>query len=126
MLLFSGILIISLFPQGLAGQKFYPDDPIAEDRDNLDIPPVEEVWISDYYDFIEEICTTGKIKVDRIIKKFIIPKELKSEFLINLKAMNITASSLFPGVDGLGKSVKQFVDYDSKLRENLIRKLLEF
>jgi len=53
MLLLSGILIISLFPQGLAGQKFYPDDPIAEDADNLDIPPVEEVWISDYYDFME-------------------------------------------------------------------------
>ena len=39
--------------------------------------------------------------------KIEIPKELKFEFLSRLKIMNITAESLFPGLDGLGKSIRE-------------------
>jgi hypothetical protein len=41
--------------------------------------------------------------------RIVIPKEVKREFLRRLQTMNITASALFPGVDGLGKSVKEFI-----------------
>jgi predicted enzyme related to lactoylglutathione lyase len=41
--------------------------------------------------------------------RIVIPKEVKREFLRRLQMMNITASNLFPGVDGLGKSVKEFI-----------------
>jgi hypothetical protein len=40
--------------------------------------------------------------------KIVIPKEVKREFLRRLQTMNITASALFPGIDGLGRSVREF------------------
>ncbi len=42
----------------------------------------------------------------RVIK---IPHKKKPEFLLRLRTMNITGASLFPGVDGLGKSMKEIV-----------------
>lgn len=39
--------------------------------------------------------------------KLEIPFELKFEFLERLKLMNISAGSLFPGLDGLGRSIKE-------------------
>lgn len=39
--------------------------------------------------------------------KWTIPKEAKPEFLFELNAMNITAATLFPGEDGLGRSVAE-------------------
>ena len=39
--------------------------------------------------------------------KIKIPKELKFEFLARLRKMNITAESLFPGLDGIGKSISE-------------------
>ena len=41
--------------------------------------------------------------------KLIIPAELKIEFLRNLHLMNVSANSLFPGIDGLGKSINEYV-----------------
>lgn len=41
--------------------------------------------------------------------KIIIPQEQKPEFLRRLQVMNISANSLYPGIDGLGRSVKEFV-----------------
>jgi len=41
--------------------------------------------------------------------QLIIPSELKKQFTKRLRSMNISASSLFPGPDGLGKSIKEFV-----------------
>jgi hypothetical protein len=38
-------------------------------------------------------------------QKMVIPKEQKPEFLDQLRRMNVTANSLFPGVDGLGRSL---------------------
>jgi len=39
--------------------------------------------------------------------KLEIPSELKLEFLARLKVMNITPESLFPGLDGLGRTIKE-------------------
>jgi hypothetical protein len=41
--------------------------------------------------------------------KVIIPARLKLEFLAKLRAMNITAMSLFPGIDGIGKDAAEVV-----------------
>ena len=40
-----------------------------------------------------------------VIRKIIIPKEVRSFFLKHLITMNITAESLFPGIDGFAKSL---------------------
>ncbi|MEP7342510.1 MAG: FRG domain-containing protein, partial [Acidobacteriota bacterium] len=45
--------------------------------------------------------------------RIVIPKEVKREFLRRLQMMNITANALFPGVDGLGKSVKEFIQVEA-------------
>ena len=41
------------------------------------------------------------------LKKIIIPHRIKPDFLAELRRMNITAAALFPGVDGLGKSIAE-------------------
>jgi len=43
-----------------------------------------------------------------IEEKIIIPKELKERILIHLYSMNINAKTLFPGLDGLGKSMAEY------------------
>jgi hypothetical protein len=51
--------------------------------------------------------------IDRIgprhTRKLVIPHERKHEFLLRLREMNITGSALFPGVDGLGRSISELV-----------------
>ena len=47
--------------------------------------------------------------VGECTRRFIIPAEAKSQFLLRLREMNITGAALFPGVDGLGQSVKELV-----------------
>lgn len=41
--------------------------------------------------------------------KFLVPASLKSEFMLHLRYMNIGAHSLFPGADGLGRSVADII-----------------
>lgn len=45
----------------------------------------------------------------RTFSKLIIPNTLKFKFLHKLRKMNITARTLFPGIDGLGRSVAELV-----------------
>ncbi|MBK7454966.1 MAG: FRG domain-containing protein [Anaerolineales bacterium] len=44
-----------------------------------------------------------------IVTKYIVKRNLKHQFLANLEMMNINASTLFPGIDGLGKSIKELI-----------------
>jgi hypothetical protein len=46
-------------------------------------------------------------EVDVTVLKMRIPAALKPEFLRRLRFMNITAESLFPGIDGLGRSLTE-------------------
>ena len=71
------------------------------------------------YSLTTELLEPHNVTIDRffqietekrsVFKKYIIKKELKEEFLYNLMTMNITAAALFPGVDGLGKSIAENV-----------------
>jgi hypothetical protein len=42
------------------------------------------------------------------LRKIIIPKNMKQEIMNELYHMNITARTLFPGIDGLGKSTSEY------------------
>lgn len=57
------------------------------------------------HDIISNACKEEPV----FLRKVIIPSDQKVEFLRKLHAMNITANSLFPGLDGLGQSVKELV-----------------
>ncbi|HMD81243.1 MAG TPA: FRG domain-containing protein [Anaerolineales bacterium] len=46
--------------------------------------------------------------------KLIIPAGMKDEFMRQLRKMNLTASSLFPGIDGFGRSVREFILLECK------------
>ncbi|HPS55763.1 MAG TPA: FRG domain-containing protein, partial [Sedimentisphaerales bacterium] len=43
--------------------------------------------------------------------KIIIPKERKKDYLARLHIANISASSLFPGLDGVGLAIKEEIDW---------------
>ncbi len=60
------------------------------------------------------INTCGRKEEDRsFFAKLIIPCNMKSMFLQKLHKMNITASSLYPGLDGLGRSIKELVSMNA-------------
>ncbi len=66
--------------------------------------------LADHGQIIAEAVKAEEAKKEiEIYGKLIIPKELKLEFLRKLRSMNITARALFPGVDGLGRSVAELV-----------------
>ena len=48
--------------------------------------------------------------------KLVVPAGLKVGFLRKLRRLNITAQALFPGVDGLGRSVTELVYVDANMR----------
>jgi hypothetical protein len=47
------------------------------------------------------------------LKQIIIPYKSKPSFLAELRRMNITAAALFPGVEGLGRSIAEFASLGS-------------
>ena len=54
---------------------------------------------------IDRTCRPSAIGVDgTIYLKLVIAAEIKTEFLKHLALMNVTAASLFPGVDGIGRA----------------------
>jgi hypothetical protein len=55
------------------------------------------------------ISTALKTGSETGLYKLIISKALKDEFLFRLRVLNITPSTLFPGLDGLGQSIKQLL-----------------
>lgn len=51
----------------------------------------------------------GEPSARELFSRLIVPANLKMPFLRKLRSMNITANSLFPGLDGLGRSVAELV-----------------
>jgi hypothetical protein len=54
-----------------------------------------------------DACDNPVADESDIMGKLIVPAHLKPEFLHRLRAMNVTATSLFPGIDGLGRSIAE-------------------
>ena len=48
------------------------------------------------------------------LTKIIIPVSVKSQFMRRLREMNVTARTLFPGVDGIGRSVAELAKITSE------------
>jgi hypothetical protein len=46
---------------------------------------------------------------ERECQKWILPKKVKSAFLHQLRVMNVAANTLFPGLDGVGRSIAEFI-----------------
>lgn len=52
--------------------------------------------------------------------KLVVPAKLKPAFLYHLRAMNVTATALFPGVDGLGRSLKELARLSAAVRDGAL------
>jgi len=63
--------------------------------------------IKSHDDIITEL--SKNVKRSSGLYKLTISSELKLDFLERLKTMNITPLSLFPGLDGLGRSIKELL-----------------
>lgn len=63
--------------------------------------------LGDHGQIIERLFLKQSSK--ELFRKLIIPQGLKRAFLKKLRSMNVTASSLFPGLDGLVRAVQEFV-----------------
>lgn len=63
--------------------------------------------MGDHEKIIDDILTGDKD--GSVHCKIIIPAKLKSEVLRKLRLMNITANSLFPGLDGIGKMIDEAI-----------------
>jgi len=57
----------------------------------------------------DDLIVEMAIKADKPsgLYKLEIPSHLKLEFLARLRQMNITSESLFPGLDGLGRTIRE-------------------
>jgi hypothetical protein len=58
-----------------------------------------------------EACRSSMLQEPKtiVILRWILPAHLKPKFSRQLRAMNVAAHSLFPGLDGLGRSVAEVV-----------------
>ena len=65
--------------------------------------------IADHMDAIADALHPINDGKSTVFMKIIIPGRLKPDFLRHLRAINVTANSLFPGIDGLGRSISEFV-----------------
>ena len=58
--------------------------------------------LMDHYEFFK--------KINSLSCEIIIPKNCKKALLLDLREMNISSKTLFPDIDGLGKSINEFCD----------------
>lgn len=63
--------------------------------------------LADHGDVIAEIFSEQEKRY--ALNKIIIPAQLKNEFLSRLRTMNVTPESLFPNLDGLGRTVRDYI-----------------
>ncbi|WP_318511741.1 FRG domain-containing protein [Photobacterium leiognathi] len=69
---------------------------------------------TNYHTFDELLDTYGD--KGKVCKKFVIPARIRLEGIERLREMNITSSSLFPGIDGFCKSLKHQVYESTRLQ----------
>ena len=69
--------------------------------------------MGDHGEMIDETFTRTDGAYDAAYTQIVIPKAKKPEILRKLELFNITSSSLFPGIDGLGRSIGELVMMES-------------
>ena len=81
--------------------------PLATDRivAQQGVFTIAEHILTDHGHRIEELAAGD----DDMFFRFVIPAHVKRLFLRRLRRMNIHAGALFPGIDGLGRSVAEIV-----------------
>ena len=74
--------------------------------------------LGDHGALIAEACEAARVTDPKTLyyEKWVIPAHLKLEFLRRLRAMNIAAHSLFPGIDGLGRSIAEVARFATSLK----------
>ena len=70
---------------------------------------------SNNYETLDKIVEVYEIDKP-IVKKLIIPAAMRLEGIKRLRNMNITAASLFPGLDGFCRSLRDQVESYSQLK----------
>jgi FRG domain-containing protein len=68
--------------------------------------------IADHADIIEKAIVENDAK--EWFRKMVIPAELKPEFLLQLHRLNVNGIALFPGIDGLGRSMKELASLQAQ------------
>ncbi len=64
--------------------------------------------LCDHEAAISDACSVAHHESgEEVYRKIVIPADLKRDVLRHLKRLNVTASSLFPGIDGLGRSLAE-------------------
>lgn len=66
----------------------------------------------------ELIAHTLGPAAERAWQKLIVPEALKREFVRRLRTMNITARTLFPGLDGVGRAIGELVRLEAGRRDD--------
>ena len=69
--------------------------------------------MGDHGAVIDEAFKRDDGAYDPAYTQIVIPKAKKLEMLRKLALFNITGSSLFPGIDGLGRSIGELVTMNS-------------
>ena len=63
--------------------------------------------LADHGALVESVLTGKESRQGNPFRKLIIPERKKVEFLRRLRFMNVTSNALFPGIDGLGRSIAE-------------------
>ncbi len=63
--------------------------------------------LADHGDLVKSVLSGEESANGNPFRKLIIPAKHKIEFLRILRFMNVTSNALFPGVDGLGRSIAE-------------------
>jgi hypothetical protein len=89
------------------GLFLMPADSSVSFMDNLTASYNQTKFLPEEISFTDLIDYANKVNIDNDVEiiKICIPKELHCDILDSLHQMNITAETLFPGIDGLAKSL---------------------
>ena len=72
--------------------------------------------IADHEVMIDDACH-GVAASGDVYQKVVVPRTVKPDFLRMLRSMNIAASSLFPGIDGLGRMLTELARLETYFPE---------
>jgi FRG domain len=73
--------------------------------------------LADHADIIERALIKNDEK--EWFRKIVIPADLKAEFLLQLHRLNVNGIALFPGIDGLGRSMNELATLHAQSRRVL-------